>query len=130
MEQLYRGGANTVGKQHSTLLYSRARNLAFTPRNIESGWYKAGLYPFDPDRVFNEIQKPQAEAIVPQTANVTADLISHNDMLRTPVTYESLADIRTMIQQGTALHSPHKYRFEKLANVAEKAFADRAILLD
>jgi hypothetical protein len=53
-------------------------------------------------RVFNEIQKPQAEAIVPQTTNVTADLISHNDILRTPVAYESLADIRTMIEQGIA----------------------------
>jgi hypothetical protein len=51
-------------------------------------------------------------------------------MLRTPMIYESLADIRTMIEQGTALHSPYKYRFERLANAAEKAFADRAILLD
>lgn len=45
VEKLYRGGANTVGKQHSTLLYSRARSIAFTPRNIRSGWSKTGLYP-------------------------------------------------------------------------------------
>jgi hypothetical protein len=82
VEQLYRGGADTVGKQHFTLLYSRARNLAFTPRNIKSGWCKTRLYPFNSNRVLNEIQKPQAEVIVTQTANVTADLISHNDMLR------------------------------------------------
>jgi hypothetical protein len=37
---------------------------------------------------------------------------------------------RFMIEQGTALDSPSKYRFQKLANAAEKAFADRAILLD
>jgi hypothetical protein len=34
-----------------------------------------------PGGIANEIQKPQAEAIVPQTTNVTADLISHNDIL-------------------------------------------------
>jgi DDE superfamily endonuclease len=56
VEQLYRGGANTVGKQ---LLYSPARDTAFTVRNIKSGWSKAGLVPFNPDRVLQGIQKPQ-----------------------------------------------------------------------
>lgn len=37
VEKLYRGGANTVGKQHFTLLYSRAREQALTSRNIKSG---------------------------------------------------------------------------------------------
>ena len=37
VERLYRGGAKTVGKQHFTSLYSRARDQALTPRNIESG---------------------------------------------------------------------------------------------
>ncbi len=35
-----------------------------------------------------------------------------------------------MIEQGPALKSPHKNHFQKLANAAEKAFADLAILLD
>ena len=51
-------------------------------------------------------------------------------MLPTPVTYESLTYLRTKIEQGTALDSPTRYRFQKLSNAAEKAFADRAILLD
>ncbi len=38
--------------------------------------------------------------------------------------------MRTLIEQGTALNFPHKHRFQKLANAAGKAFADRAILLD
>ena len=33
-ERLFHGGANTVGKQHSTSLYSHAREKAFTKRNI------------------------------------------------------------------------------------------------
>jgi hypothetical protein len=119
-----------VGKQHFTPLYSRACNLAFMPRNIKSGWSKTGLYPFNPDRVLNDIQKPQVEAIVPQTASVTIDLPAHINMLHTPVTCESLTYLRTKIEQETALNSPSKYRFQKVANAAEEAFADRVILLD
>jgi hypothetical protein len=53
VERWYRGGANTVGKQHFTSLYSRARDVAFTPRNIKSGWSKTGLYPFNPESGFS-----------------------------------------------------------------------------
>jgi hypothetical protein len=49
VELLYRGGANTVGEQQFTLLYSRACEVAFTFRNIkvrlESNW----LVSFNPD---------------------------------------------------------------------------------
>ena len=37
-ERLFRGRSNMIGRQHITLLYERARNVAFTPRNIRSGW--------------------------------------------------------------------------------------------
>lgn len=33
-ERLFRGDANTVGKEHFTSLYSAARGKAFTKRNI------------------------------------------------------------------------------------------------
>ncbi|PVH73962.1 DDE-domain-containing protein, partial [Cadophora sp. DSE1049] len=50
-ERLFQGGANTVGKQHFTSLYSHAREKAFTKRNIIAGWAACGLFPFNPDRV-------------------------------------------------------------------------------
>ena len=53
-----------------------------------------------------------------------------DDLLHTPVTCESLTRLRTKIEQDPALDSPNRHRFQKLANAAEKAFADRAILLD
>jgi len=37
VERLYRGGANTIGKQHFTLLSCRAQRVAFTQRNIRAG---------------------------------------------------------------------------------------------
>ncbi|KAJ9494811.1 hypothetical protein H2202_009712 [Exophiala xenobiotica] len=99
--QLYRGGANTIGKQHFTLLYSWAREAAFTYRNIKSGWCKTGLYPFNPIMVLRDIHKPPIEVnrdhiIIPQLSKAPRDL----------------------------------NQFQKLANAAEKAFADRALLLD
>lgn len=127
VEQPYRGGANTVGKQHFTLLYDRARNLAF---NIKSGWCKTGLSPFDPDLILNDIQKPPVAVIVPHISNANADLPLHHDMLRTPVTSKSSTNLRTELKQGSTLDSPNRYRFQKLVNAAEKAFVDRAILLD
>jgi len=69
VERLYRGGANTVGKQHFTSLYSRARDVAFTPRNIKSGWAKAGLFPFDPNKVLKDIKKPEIAVQGPQLDN-------------------------------------------------------------
>ena len=51
-------------------------------------------------------------------------------MLRVPAIYEDLIDVRIIIEQGTTLDSSSKHRFQKLINVAEKAFTDRAISLD
>jgi len=130
VEQLYRGGASTVGKQYFTFLYDRARNVAFTPRNIKSGWSKTGLFPFNPDRVLNDIQKPQVEEIVQQTANMPTDLPLYDDVLLTPVAWENLTCLLTQIEQGTALDPFSRHRLEKLANAGKKAFADRTILLD
>lgn len=64
VEQLYRGGANTVGMEHFTSLYSPARDIAITPKNIEAGWIKAGMYPFNPDKVLRDIQRPMAELTI------------------------------------------------------------------
>jgi hypothetical protein len=59
-----------IRKQHFTLLYERARQKAFTLRNIRSGWTKAGLFPFNPERVLSDIPKPQVEEIVQYTADI------------------------------------------------------------
>jgi hypothetical protein len=61
VERLYRGGANTIGKEHFTYLYSPAREKALTPRNIRAGWNRAGLFPFNSDKVLRNIQKPLVE---------------------------------------------------------------------
>jgi hypothetical protein len=129
-ERLYRGGANTVGKQHFISLYSRAREQVLTSRNIKSGWLKTGLYPFSLDRVFKDIQKPLAERYVPKD-EVKVESCQRGTVLQTPVTSEDLTSLQSRIEHDAdLLDGPSKHRLQKLANAAQKAFAERALLLD
>lgn len=97
VEQLYRGGANTVGKQHFTLLYSRARDMTFTSRNIKSVSSKTGMCSFNPNRVLQAIQKPQVEEAFLQTPHPSTHLLN-DDLLPTPVIFESLTSLRTKLE--------------------------------
>lgn len=55
----------------------------------------------------------------------------HNNVLPTPLTAESLTSLRRTIEQKScSLDETGKQRLQKLANAAEKAFADRALLFD
>ncbi|OCK94883.1 uncharacterized protein K441DRAFT_90724 [Cenococcum geophilum 1.58] len=131
VEKLYRGGANTVSKQHFTYLYSRAREQALTSRNIKSGWSKTGLYPFSPHRVFKDIQKPLAELRVPKHNETTVEPCPHSQILQTPVTAEDLTMLRSQIEQDAhLLDGPSRHRMQKLANAAKKSFAECALLLE
>ena len=60
-DRLFRGGVNTIGKQHFTSLYSPTREKAFTKRNITAGWAACGLFPFNLDRVLRVISKPPTQ---------------------------------------------------------------------
>jgi hypothetical protein len=98
VERLYRGGANTVGKDHFTSLYSPARDKALTSRNIKAGWNKAGLVPFNPDRVLRDIQKPLAELTVPKADEVKVGSCPQDEVLQTPVTAEALMLLHGLIE--------------------------------
>ena len=130
-ERFYRGGANTVGKEHFTALYSAAREKTLTPHNIRAGWVRSGLYPFNPDRVLRDIRKPPAELTVPKVDDVEASLCSQDEALRTPVTADTLNSLRGLVERDThALDYESKLRLEKLLNAAQISFAERALLED
>jgi hypothetical protein len=57
VERLYRGGTDTVSKEHFTSLYSPVRVKAFTKRNITFAWAATRLFPFNPDRVLRDTPK-------------------------------------------------------------------------
>jgi len=64
VERLYRGGLDTVGKEHFTSLYAPARQKAIT-KNVLAGWAATGLFPFNPERVLRHTPKPPAEITIP-----------------------------------------------------------------
>jgi hypothetical protein len=130
VERLYRGGAQTVGKEHFTSLYSRAREVALTARNIKAGWVKSGLYPFNPDRVLRDTPKPSDEPpILKREVQVVSRL--KDGVPHTPVTSEALTSLRSVIEQDIdVLDEPSKCRVQKLANAAQNWVAECALLLD
>ncbi|KAG0645122.1 jerky [Hyphodiscus hymeniophilus] len=134
-ERLFQGGANTVGKQHFTSLYSPAREKAFTRRNIRAAWASCGLFPFNPDRVLRVTPRPPAQSMVPRAEEIKVGC--HQDEVPqtpvTPVSAEGLASLYNLIRQdahtlgGTSIQRLERH-IQKLANAAQASFAERAIL--
>jgi len=133
-ERLFQGGANTVGKQHFTSLYSPAREKAFTKRNITAAWAACGLFPLNPDRVLRVTPKPPAQSTVADEIRVGS---CHQDEVPqtpvTPVSAEGLASLHNLIKQDAyTLNGTSTQRLErhvqKLVDAAEISFAERALL--
>lgn len=94
-----------------------------------SGWSKAGPYPFNPERVLKDIHKPLTELYLSQSVDMAEP--SQSVTLQTPVTSEALTSLRNRIERDiNMLDNQSKCRLQKLAKAAEKAFAERALLLD
>jgi hypothetical protein len=134
VEKLYRGGAGTIGKEHFTLLYDRARRKAFTRRNILKGYSEAGLIPLNPHKVIDKMQKPVASelgTIVP--LSITTNNMPAAQPPKTPITSEALTALCRTIQRNAAVagftDSDMQTNIKKLTNAAEKAFADGLIML-
>jgi len=102
VERLERGCVGTIGKEHFTYLYSPARNQVFTSRNIRAGWAKAGLFPFNLDKVLSDIPKPLSEPNAPGTNEVRVGSCTHDQVPQTPVTpvsVEALTSLLDIIKQ-------------------------------
>lgn len=135
VERLDRGGVGAIGKEHFTHIYSPARDKVFTARNIRSGWSGAGLFPFNPSKVLEEIPKPDPE--VPNACNsaIQPNPCVHNDEVpptpATPVTAESLSsllDLMKRIPHDEANRAFHQKLQQKHINATQLCFAERALL--
>ena len=132
VEQLLRGGANTVGKQHFTLLYDRARTKAFTKDNIKSAWRKVGLFPFDPDRVLRDMRHPSTGMLTVPSASTGGSASVRSPVgavPETPTTSEALTLMCTKIEQDLALVGHEgTHRVQKMIKGFEKTLARCALL--
>ena len=133
VERLERGCVGSIGKEHFTYLYGPARTKAFTPRNIRAGWSKAGLYPFNPDKVLSDVPKPLHELTAPElnlreVGSCTHE-VPHTPV--TPVSAEALTSLSNVIKQVPNDEANRQYKEklqQKLINAARLCFAERAIL--
>ena len=139
VEQLYRGGLVTVGKEHFTSLYKPAREKALSKRNITAGWAAAGLVPLNPKRVLRHTPKPPAELTVSKANEVRScpygQILQTPTIPKTPVTTEALISLHNLIkQEACALNRPDEQRIQrhvqKLASAAQISFAKQTLLQD
>jgi hypothetical protein len=126
VERLYRGGLTNISKELFTTVYSRARVKAMTKRNILAGWAKAGLSPFNPDRVIRDIVKPGALLTIPAPCEVQ----TQGEVVQTPVTpvtSEAVTELLSLIKQESRQTEPDPMRsqklVQKLANAAQRSIA-------
>lgn len=131
VERLFRGGAGTIGKQHFTLLYNRARAVAVTPRNIRSGWSKAGLFPLNPERVLRTLHPPAPE---PEAfdASTALEISTTREPLRTPTSASGLGRMRGTLDEilNGLVDERQKLHLEKVVKAAEQSMANCALLAD
>ena len=130
VEQLFRGGANTIDKQHFTLLYDCARMLALTSRNIRSGGSKAGLWPFNPKRVLGAMSKPPQFQPLPNTnPHVNIHPHSPSSPIQTSADALCLRTLRFKVEAHfkTADDDSRSF-FEKFAGAAEKSVTAYALI--
>lgn len=140
VERLERGCVGKIGKEHFIYLYSPARERALTSRNIRAGWARAGLFPFNPDRVLSTTPRPatvSVEAAVDQ-AIVSFGTSSQRTSLQSPVTptsAEAVAALQDLIKQDAeVLEASSRQRLQKhlqkLTNATQLSFAERALLTE
>jgi hypothetical protein len=138
VEQLYHSGVTTINKEHFTSLYSPARTKALTKKNILAGWAKAGLFPYNPDRVLRTITK--LEISVPDhTATEVSRQCPQNEVVQTPATPATptsseelvlLLDQIKLEPHDEASKQRKQKLINKLGNAAEKSFAKEVLYQD
>ncbi len=138
VERLERRCVGTIGKEHFPYLYSPARKEALTARNSRAGWAKAGLFPFNPDKVLSVIPKPVIDLTAP-SSNVASIGYTAQGQAATPQTPVTPGSARAvtmlhnlMKSDARMLDESHKQRLQKhvqkLANATQLSFAERAVL--
>lgn len=142
VERLERGGVNTIGKQHFTSMYSRAREAAFTRRNIHAGWSKSGLAPLNSQRVLKDMEKPRSDTVdaagafplVPRDPQHESPALTAAPITPvTPVTAEAFASLRDLIleRDGHTLNDAERQNLQrhlqKLTKAAQMSIARGAL---
>ena len=91
-----------------------------------AGLSKAGLYPFNPEKVLGEVYKPQVEEQATQLDGLGQNLSSLDALARSLVTVHDVALLRRRVEANVqGQDCPTRIGVEKLGKAAERAFAAR-----
>ncbi|PVH67467.1 hypothetical protein DL98DRAFT_642015, partial [Cadophora sp. DSE1049] len=121
---------------HDLFTIKRAREKAFTKRNITSAWAACGLFPNNPDRVLRNTPKPPTQPTGPAIYAMNAAAYLQNEAVQTPATpmsAEGLMSLYNQVKQDTeqldATSTQRlQKRVQKLANAAQVSFTECALL--
>jgi hypothetical protein len=138
VERLFRGGVNTVGREHFTLLYSPARDKAFTKRNTIAAWAATGLFPLNPDRVIRRTPKPPTQLNIPRPNKMRRSVGLPDEVPEsptTPVSAEAFMSLYNLIKEDTyTLDETGRQRLQrrvqKLAKAGQSTVAYCSLLED
>lgn len=107
MERIERAGIGVIGKQHFTSLYYPALIKASSKRYIQAGWSKAGLFPFNPERVLKDLQAPTGPPGPSNPSGLPRNIggLERRGSIKeaiprtslTPVSFEALMSLQNMI---------------------------------
>jgi len=120
-----------IGEQHFTRLYDRARKVALTPQNINSGWSKAGLFPLNPARILRTLYPPApgAGAAYAQTSLPPTE---RQEVLRTLTSASGLGHMRDTLDEilGGLNDERHKLHLQEVVNAATQSMTNCALLAE
>jgi hypothetical protein len=118
-------GVKTVSKRLFMDLYKKARNEAFSQRNIQQAWKGAGLFPLDPERVIS--------MAIPRPSTPPAQISSAAPPAPpTPKTPRSSVNVQSLQQQILSSSAPlsplARLSILKICEAAQRAMGEVAIL--
>jgi len=133
VDRLKRRGVNIIGKEHFTILYSPARERAFTFKNIKAGFAVSGLVPFHPKKVIRDMFKPPAALTISKADKVKVGPCLQNQVLQTLITpatpvlakaFMSLQnliikqDVYALDETGKQSLQRHLHKFVKITQIS------------
>jgi len=138
LNRLFQLGITRVQKWEWLAAYYLAHEKVFNYKNIMSGFSSTGIYPFNPDKVFNRLPKPRASTptaesdCIPSTPCTTIQF-DHNALTSSPMDFLTLrsnnSTLHTLLRESAPhLPSDAKQYIRCIASAAEKLYAQNSVL--
>ena len=118
-------GYATINRATFTMLYTEVRLSAMTERNIRAGWKRAGIDPWDVDRILQDPDVINCGRTTPQVVPPPSTTIQEGY----PITPKKLEDYERLVAQIEAKASPGtRVAIRKLQRAAVQEYTANQVL--